>query len=316
VDQPSLDDALDRLRWAKKHFETIRGQVEPFEQRDTHTISFEVNPDAGEYVFYVHGLEPVDPDWGLMIGDCIHSARAALDYLMVRLWALVTSEDVRNIERVGFPIIVPRIPDPIESEDQVESAFEAARNEFVSTTGKYRKRPVFSGYLARIEQLQPFNQGNVSIWGTNPHGAPLMHALPSALQRLSTLDNVAKHRAIHAAWIGLKTHAVFVGPPGLTPPPDFKSMGSSYTGNALENGAEIARLHFVPPLPGEWNPSEVDMKRHFPLQVAFTEPGLFNGVLEVLSLCLWGVEAVLAIFEPVFTSLQPPLPVTAIPNVE
>jgi hypothetical protein len=53
------------------------------------------------------------------------------------------------------------------------------------------------------------------------------------------------------------------------------------------------------------------MKRWFPLEIAFGEPSLFDGVLEVLSLCLWGVEAVLTIFNPVFEDGQPPLPVTA-----
>jgi hypothetical protein len=55
------------------------------------------------------------------------------------------------------------------------------------------------------------------------------------------------------------------------------------------------------------------MKRCFPLQVAFGEPSPFQGVLEVLPLCLWGAESVLTIFEPVFRSVpKPPLPATAI----
>src|SRR5665213_4058059 len=98
------NDAWDKIRWAKHHFETLRRQIEPFEKRDSHTFSYEVNPDEGKYTFYVHGLEVVDPDWGLIIGDCLHNARTALDYLIVRLVGYVTGEDPKEIRTVSFPI--------------------------------------------------------------------------------------------------------------------------------------------------------------------------------------------------------------------
>lgn len=52
------------------------------------------------------------------------------------------------------------------------------------------------------------------------------------------------------------------------------------------------------------------MKSYFPLEVAFDEPLPTKAVLEVVPLCLWGVQAVLNIFDPVFTHGRPPLPVT------
>lgn len=320
-ERPSLDHAFDRLRWARKHFEILRQEVEPFEERDSHTISVEVKADVGEYVFCVHDLEPVDPDWGLIIGDCIHNARVALDYLMVRLWALVTGQDVRMIEHVSFPIFAPSFPDPIESDEQVTSAFATAREEFSSRTRKYRKEPLFGGYLARIEERQPFNSGNPSIWGAPSFqsggeiivAGPHLHPLPTALQRLSILDNIDKHRVVHAAWLGVNIWRAMHREADIRFPPEFKQKSSSTAGEPLVDGAEIGRLYFETPLPFEWQPNQVDMKRGFPLQVAFDEPTPFNGVLEVLPFCLWGVESVLRLFEPVFTSLQPPLPVTAIP---
>ncbi len=142
----SLDDAWDKLRWAKKHFEVLRGQIEPFEQRDAHRISVEVDVERGEYKFYVSGLEDPDPDWGLLIGDCLHNARTALDYVMVRLWAQTTGQDPRDVGNVQFPIY----DDP---------------GEFASKVGRLRKNLPFSGYLARIEELQPFNAFNPSVWG-------------------------------------------------------------------------------------------------------------------------------------------------------
>jgi hypothetical protein len=294
VPQPSLDDAFDKLRWAKEHFEVLRRQIEPFEQRDAHRVSVTINENTGEYIFHVHDLEAPNADWGLVIGDCLHNARTALDYLVVRLFALVTGQEPRNVEAIQFPIY----DDP---------------GKFKSCTpvAEMRKHPPFSGYLARIEELQPFNRGNASIWGVGPHNWPVIHPLPSALERLSNLDNTDKHRVVHAAWLG----AASTGSQPVTLPPGFKIVGGNTYMGPLKEGAEVGRWQFATPLPSEWEPDEMDMKRCFPLEVAFDEPLPSKGVLEVLPFCLWGVEAVLALFSPVFEEpARPPLPVTAIPN--
>jgi hypothetical protein len=155
--RPSLDDAFDKLSRAKHHFETLRREIVPLEQRDTYTIGFEVDADAGKYTFYVHGLDATPkPDWGLVVGDCLHNARTALDYLAVRLIALVTFQDPRFIEAIQFPIY----DDP--------GKFKSS-----APVAEMRKHASFSGYLARIEELQPFNRGNASLWGTQPQSGPV-----------------------------------------------------------------------------------------------------------------------------------------------
>jgi hypothetical protein len=306
----SLDDAFDKLRWAKHHLEALRVEIKPIEQRDAHTISFSADANTGKYAFYVHDLEELDDgDWSLRIGDCLHNARTALDYLMVRLFALVTGKRPRYVGRVQFPI-------------------SSDLGHFADATKEARKHPAFSGYLARIEELQPFNLGNQSVWGINPDDPtmatsifprPRMHALPISLRRLSLLDNLDKHRVIHATWLGVRGGRTwdsrFTDPdPSFIPAAFDLRGGSTYLG-ALENGAEIGSMEFATPLPHEWHPDEVDMKRHFPLQVSLADEWTFaDGVLEVLQLCVWGVEAVLTLFAPVFTDGAPPLPVTAIPN--
>src|SRR5689334_6860841 len=122
-----LTDAQEKLRWAKHHFETLRPQIEAFEKRDTHTITCSVNADTGEYTFYVRNLETADPDWGLMIGDCIHNARTALDYLAVRLWAFVLGIEPSAVEDFSFPIYSADVRDNATDED-VEKAFAHARS--------------------------------------------------------------------------------------------------------------------------------------------------------------------------------------------
>ena len=168
----SLDDAKDKLRWAKGHFDRVSTAIERFEQREAHSFSVEIHPDEGKYTIKVHGLEPVDPDWGLIIGDCIHNARTALDYLMVQLYALVTQTDPRQVKGILFPI----------SDDPAN---------FNSLPGvvKAREHLAFSGYLTRIEELQPYNVMNPSIWPIRfAVAAPITNSPGNPLSTLNRLD--------------------------------------------------------------------------------------------------------------------------------
>jgi hypothetical protein len=270
-----------------------------------------VDADAGQYTFYIHDLEdPESDEWGLMIGDCLHNARTALDYLMVRLFSLVTGDKPRLIGRVEFPICDDR------------ARFDPKSGKTAPAVAEMRKHRPFSGYLARIEELQPFNYGNPSVWGTQLHEElakplfpwPVFHELPKALGTLSALDNLDKHRVIHAAWLAVNTATPFADPPFI--PRDFEFRSATTYRGTLEDGAKIGTLGFTTPLPHEWHPSEVDMKRYFPVEVAiYDESGFTNRVLEVLPRCLWAVSAVLTLFAPVFEEpSKPPLPVTVIPN--
>jgi hypothetical protein len=79
-------------RRPRKHFDSVRSDIEAFEQRDNHTISCEINADEAKYTSYVHDFETPGQDWGLRIGDCLHNARAALDCVVVRLFAIVSGQ--------------------------------------------------------------------------------------------------------------------------------------------------------------------------------------------------------------------------------
>ena len=43
--------------------------------------------------------------------------------------------------------------------------------------------------------------------------------------------------------------------------------GETYVG-PLENGTKVGSLDFDTPLPGQWEPDQMDMKRHFAIHVA------------------------------------------------
>ena len=289
MEAPSLENAWAKLEWAGQHFKGLRTEIETFEEAHNYRISVESDLDAGEYLFRIHDVQPVNPLWGLRIGDVVHNARTALDYLVVNLWAHITGQDPRTIGDIQFPVF----DDP--------GRYKGAVKEMGTNLA-------FRGYLTRIEELQPFNNGNPSIWGLGPWNVPKISAVPSALQRLSDLDNVDKHRVIHAAWNGVAWHLS----PSLPSAPGHELDGGSTYGGPLENGAEVGRARVRSPLPSTWRPTELEMKRHFPLEVSLDEPLPMKGVLEVLPFCLWAVSEVLTLFDPVFASGSPPLPVTTI----
>jgi hypothetical protein len=191
-----LDDAWLKLRWAEQNYHALRSEIEAVEQAEAHRISVKVDRDAGEYVFRVHDLPELNPTWGLRAGDCLHNARCALDYLMVSLVSLGTGTKPVDISSSNsqFPIW-------------------PGKKEFNSATGEWRKpeHQVLAGWLARIEELQPYNAGNPSIWGWADTGTGYERfpPLPSALARLSELDNIDKHRCILRPWHGPKVSATW-----------------------------------------------------------------------------------------------------------
>lgn len=293
--RPSLADSWAKLRWARQHYDSLRQEIEPFEKPDAYKISMDIHSDVGEYVFYVHGLQPLNPDWGLRIGDCLHNARSALDYLTVQLVAAKTGQDPRDIPRVQFPV------------SDGPAAFSRFMKRFSAKSGDL----LMPSHRTRFEELQPFNCMDPSIWGSTIRPA----WLPDALDRLSELNNVDKHRLVHATWHS----ASMYGPrPAPVLPSGYKGVGTFTVSEGLENKTEIGRWRFELPLPAtRWIPEEVDVKGYFPLAVTLTDTDLPQSVLKVLSVCLQAVDAVLVLFEPVFAhSGSPPLPVTAAPPLD
>ncbi len=320
----TLDDAWAKLRWAEHHLNVLRADIEQFRQGNDYRITVDKNIDEARYSFKVRDLQPIKPDWGLVIGDCLHNARTSLDYLMVRLVSLVTGRRPEDIGDVQFPIY--------DSPKRLNGAL-----------GELRKELALSGYLTRIEELQPYNNGNASIWGTlpieafgaawpvsssrkdgtrqlvTPEFAPALSVLPFGLQRLCALDNIDKHRAIHVAWNRLDSDTTVIAGVEkqtyvpLTPPAGYDLQHTSRAIEPLEDGAEVGYFQFTVPIADAWTPGEMDMKDHFPIHVAIGDwqTGSAQPALDSLELCLWSTQMVLTIFGPVFERhRKPPLPVT------
>jgi hypothetical protein len=172
---PTLDDPWLKLGWAEQNYAVLRPEIEAFERRDSHRVSFDVDRDKGEYVFRVHDLPGLDATWGLRIGDCLHNARCALDYLMVSLVALGTGRRPEDIDNIQFPVW----PTP---------------KQFNSAIAEWKKPEyqMLAGWLARAEELQPYHAGNPSIWGWPEDGLG-----EEAMPRLPQADGAIGSSSLH-----------------------------------------------------------------------------------------------------------------------
>ena len=155
-----------------------------------------------------HGkCNPVDPVLPLIIGDCVHNLRSALDHLVYQL-AVQNGASAKAASKTFFPIYLTKA--------QFDQRVEKLVKPFISATA-----------LAEIEKCQPYSAYDVpaeaDIW------------------ILSQLDIIDKHRLLIVAGQKFAATAFTVSIPGgdirneVIPEPKWKSM---------EEGAEILALDF------------------------------------------------------------------------
>lgn len=289
---PSLDSCESKLRWAKHHLDTLETELRVLLEESTHRITYETDEESLGYIFYIHDLPTAPDHWPMLIGDCVHNLRSSLDFLAYQLAILGQNRSLTEDESrsVSFPVF--------------------------SNPGEFAKRGakrvdlLRASEQARIEELQPFNAWDTSIWGDWPN---VPAVLPGTLERISTLDNIDKHRTIHTAFLAID---FFGGKQGKNPL-EAQLRGLTTSNTPLEDGAEIGRWHFRErPLP---DLSKVDVKRQFPLGISIQEPtselfmqgttegGLILGTVdELLNWMLQSVARVIGLFIPCFASGAPP----------
>lgn len=252
----------------------LNGQIAAF--REQHPVRFTVDCDfeKSAYVFRVWDVAEPDPRWGLVVGDCLHNARSALDHLVYQLAILHLGRELTEQEarRAMFP--VHETPDSYRD------------------NGARHVRDLRDVDRARIEILQPYHALDESIWGPDKMPGPPA-PVPRYLDLLSRLDNTDKHRTIQPVWFtpGLVNLPVGASELGIT--------GGSNSNCPLHDGAEIGRWHFdrVPPEP----PAEMDVEAYFPLQISLWEPFFGTRAQRILGNCIIAVDMVLDIFEPCLT---------------
>lgn len=283
---PTLEGCDGKLGRAKAHLKALDDEIAIVRSLHKHTVFVEDNPSTKEYVFKVRDLQPSDPDWGYIAGDCIHNLRSALDHLVFQLAILGQGRGLTDEEAHScmFPIFTDR------------KKFKDA--------SQGRLRLLRPGEQTRITELQPFNAGDPSIWSRGPGrylpGAPA--SLPVLLGRLEEFDVIDKHRFVQATWRAAEWFNAD------TPPIPYAA--STMFGGRLEDNAEVGRWRYYPPRPEL--PSDMDMDRYFPIGVALGEPPYMGSAVEQLTWLSDTVEMVISIFRPCITEGLPALPLSAV----
>jgi hypothetical protein len=283
---PTLESCDGKLRWAKRHLQTLKDELAAPDHGDAHEITVEDDPEASEYTFKVVGLKDSKPCWSYLAGDCIHNLRSALDHLTYQLAILNLGRDLTDDEAgsTGFPIF----SDPTS----------------FPQPGKGKLKLLRRGEQTRITELQPFNAWDASIWGPSEWvvmggGRHRMSGarIPTLLERLAELDNIDKHRLAHATYRGPEW---FNAP---EPPAPFTR--ATMSGDRLE--AEVGRWKYPTPRPDL--PADMDMKRYFPIGVALGDAPFMQTAVELLTSLAHTVEIVIELFRPCIEDGSSPLPV-------
>ncbi len=154
-----LDNARLKCERAKHHLNTLKKEVARFLRKKPYTVRKEFDVKQGKYLFRVKIARRLpQEDWGLIIGDCIHNARSALDHLA---WELAGSDP--NDTKTQFPVFIDR---------------QRFNRQGLPRISRLKPKP---RALALVKWLQPYRRPNPPL---------------DPLWLLQTLDVVDKHKLI------------------------------------------------------------------------------------------------------------------------
>ena len=194
-----------RLSRASHHLHNLENQVREWLGQDPYYYVTVPDPQSDMTTVRVRFTIPPPAEFRLIIGDCLHNLRSALDNLVYQLAVQNTA------------------PNPIPEDKARELAFPIVSSpmkpdEFMT---KYRSRIglLDPGAQAIIEELQPYHREDGA---SHP------------LWKLNKLSNIDKHRVPHIASLALVTYTTF---------PDAPTSLHHFIINAgpIEDSAIIAR---------------------------------------------------------------------------
>lgn len=220
-----------RLERAEQHLQSLETEVKRWLGINPYSLFHEFDTQGGDNVIRVRPYRWTIPlEFGLIISDCIHNLRAALDNLLY---------DLALAHNRGNPL-------PSEVEERVMFPISRDRKKF-KTGGAWRIRDIDPRAQAIIEGLQPYNQGN------NYASDPLW-----VLNELSRID---KHRLVYTTLLS-QGEGVF-GFAGEGHVYDVRLFGSDPAG--IEHTVEVVRYRAKPFEPG----GKVHVQFAFKFDIAF-----------------------------------------------
>ena len=160
----ALDGVRLKCERARHHLTTLEAEFDAFGQ-DAYCFRHHVERQGRVHVYRVNRLTHTRPEWGPIIGDCLHNAASALDQLAFQLALLHSGRLPSGLARdTHFPIY-------------------GSGREFWANLRKLQG--IGPDLIAPIERLQPYH----GVEGPNHHWLMI-------LKRLSNSD---KHRMLRTA---------------------------------------------------------------------------------------------------------------------
>lgn len=159
----SLDGIELKLDRALVQFNALKSTIDILKTDKPYEFIPYANPQTGEIGSLIHIHKPVDPMWGILIGEYVHNLRSALDHIVWQLVILNTGAPPTT--KTQFPIFKT----------------EAGWN--YQGRGEKFTHGASVGAKALVKTLQPFSTGEGNT-------SPLWH--------LHEISNWDKHRTIAA----------------------------------------------------------------------------------------------------------------------
>jgi hypothetical protein len=177
--EASLRDVDAKLRWANRHLELLDSEIKrflsSFIEADLDRIRVEYERAAekpGEHIDIPAIVPPPVPlDLALIAGDCVHSLRSSLDYLVYQLAIWNTGK--KPGARTMFPITIT--PGGRDKKGEYFGYLQAHRTSLYELSRSHR---------AMIRLLQPYQRGNQDT------------GRAARLLSLNSLSNADKHRLL------------------------------------------------------------------------------------------------------------------------
>jgi len=149
-----------KIIWAYHHLKLLNTEVDLALKSQPNAVVGQIEPETGDKVYRAQMTSQPPREWGLILGDCVHNLRSALDHMV---WDLVQLNGQTPDSNTEFPIYWDRAKYSLKG--------EADR----------KLRGVSTQAVDLIEQAQPYHAGQ-------PQGHPLW-----ILRELDVRD---KHRSI------------------------------------------------------------------------------------------------------------------------
>ena len=204
-----LDRARLKLRRANYHVNLLLDVVEEFNKLDLCRVAVEQN-DERQAILRVYDVRPTPPEWGVLIGDCAHNLRSALDHIAY------------GLARPHF------YPDPVPTTVQFP-IFRWRwwyRGERGRRGAASQMRGFPRGARTAVEQLQPYHHWKwPETW---------------LLWQLAEISNVDKHRLLHV------TNVSAIGTRLSFEPVGASVIEQEVIPGPIKDGAILARLKFGP----------------------------------------------------------------------